>query len=291
MGIFSNIKQSLRESAERRAAEQKALNERMMTYHRGYDVFPDEVCGYFVSMLLGRFIKGLFIRLLLLGLVIGGGVLGYMYEAFGLVFVLIVPVLILIPWILVDISRLARIAGGNYDAFGAMVTNTYVEAHHSTDSDGRDTTTYTYFVWLNGIKCEVSGREYGKIGVGVYCYFIRLKAKYIKNDLFFFFPTDPAEQDHRIGQHYPEDELRLYSAPPANALATLMFVLGILGGIGSGIALVATDDGKQSGLSIWAYAAMGCFGLAVIGFIARGISKSIRNRRIIEEKRRTRQML
>ena len=172
-----------------------------------------------------------------------------------------------------------------------MVTNTYVEVHHSTDSDGRDTTTYTYYVWLNGIKCQISGSEYNKIGVGVYCYFIRLKAKYIKNDLFFFFPTDPAEQDHRTGQHYPEDELRLYSAPPANALATLMLVLGILGAIGSFITMVLTDDGHRTGLPVWAYIGIGCLAMAVIGFIARGISKSLRCRRIIEEKRRARQML
>ena len=291
MGFFSNVRESLRESAARRAAEQAALNERMKTYHRGYDVFPDEVCGYFVGMLRGRFIRGLFIRLLLLGLVIGGGVLGCIREIFALVFILLVPVLILIPWVLIDISRLLRVAGGNYDAFGAMVTNTYVEVHHSTDSDGRDTTTYTYYVWLNGIKCQISGSEYNKIGVGVYCYFIRLKAKYIKNDLFFFFPTDPAEQDHRTGQHYPEDELRLYSAPPANALATLMLVLGILGAIGSFITMVLTDDGHRTGLPVWAYVGIGCLAMAVIGFIARGISKSLRCRRIIEEKRRARQML
>ena len=54
MGLISKAKEAIRESAERRAAEQQALQERMRTYMRGYDVFPDEVCGYFVGKLRGR---------------------------------------------------------------------------------------------------------------------------------------------------------------------------------------------------------------------------------------------
>ena len=291
MGLISKAKEAIRESAERRAAEQQALQERMRPYMRGYDVFPDEVCGYFVGKLRGRIGRRLIIKLLFFFASAGGAAAAFYYEVYAGFMIGLLAAIVLFIFTLGDIISMSYITRRRYDAFGGMVTNTHVEAHYHTDSEGRDTTTYEYFVWLNGVECRVSGGEFNRISVGVYCYFIRIKAKYIKNDRFYFFPTDPAEQDHRIGQHYPADELRLYSAPPAGAAANLILALGILSAIGCMIAWYATDDGKNTELPIWPWAALGGVGVIIIGIIARGISRSIRARRIVEEKRRSRQQL
>lgn len=287
MGFFSKLSQALQESAARQKAEQQALNERMRQYHRGYDVYPEQVCSYFVGRLRRKLIPRLLIKLLFIGLAAAGGIVTFFSGDTPFVFLMGIVLLFLTPFALVDISRLMRISAGKYDAFGAMVTKTYVEEHTTTDSDGQTSTSYTYFTWLNGIKCEVSSGEFHKVGVGTYCYFIRLKAKYISSDQFYFFPTDPAEQSHRIGQHYPSSELRLYKAPPAHVLTTLLFGLGLLGGIGSLIALVVTEGGTGGTTSLFAWTALGGGVTAVIGIIAMTVSKNIRAERLIEEKKRS----
>lgn len=291
MGIISKAKEAMQQAAERREAEQQALNQRMQPYMRGYDVFPDEVCGYFVGKLRSRIGRRLVIKLLFLAASAGGAAAAFYYEVYAGFMVGLLAAIVLFLFTLGDIISMSYITRRRYDAFGAMVTNTHVEAHYHHDSEGRNTTTYEYFVWLNGVECKVSGGEFNRVAIGDYCYFVRIRGKYIKNDRFYFFPTDPAEQDHRTGQHYPADELRLQRAPAPNGMTTLMLILGVMGAIGSMIAWVATDDGKRTELPIWVWTAIGSAGFAVLGGIARVISSNLRNRKIIEEKRRMRDRL
>ena len=280
MGIFAQIKQTLDEAAARRAAEERALYESMKPYHRGYDVYPDEVCDHFVGMLRKSIVTHFLIKLFLLALAAGGIAAGFLTKTVQLIVILPLPALILLLLIIRDISRLNRISAKKYDAFGAMVTNSRVDSHSSTDSDGNTTTTYEYYIWLNGIKCEVPKKEFDKTGIGTYTYFVRLKAKYIKNDLFFLYPTDPSEAEHRIGQHYPKDELRLYNAPSPNGLTTLLCVLGVIAAIGGAIAYAA---GRSSD-TLWLMTAIGGGAVTLVGLIARGISINMRAQEKIVQK-------
>ena len=290
MGLISKMSEAVKEAAAQKAAERQALQERMKPYYRGYDVYPQEVCEHFAGMVRGSLARTFAIMTVLFGGSVGAAVIFFVKEIYAGFMLSLVPAVIFLLLALWALSPLTRMLGGDYDAFGAMITDTRVEEHRSTDSEGRSTTTYTYYVWLNGIQCQVSGGEFRKVKTGDYCYFVRLRAKYIKDDQFYFFPSDPAEQDHRISQHYPVDELRLQGPPPGSGWAVLLIVLGILGVIGS-IVMWVTHDEDPNGFSPWIPAVLGSAGAAVLGIILRKITSAIRARKMIEEKKRIRESL
>lgn len=290
MGLISRMSEAVKEAAAKKAAERQELQERMKPYFRGYDVYPQEVCEHFAGMVRGSLARSFAIRTVLFAGSVGAAVIFFIKEIYAGFMISLVPAVIFLLMALAVLSPMRRILNGDYDAFGAMITNTHIEEHYSTDSDGNGTRTYTYYVWLNGIQCQVSGGEFNKIKVGDYCYFVRLRGKYIKDDEFYFFPSDPAEQDHRLSQHYPVDELRLQGPPPGSAWAVLLIVLGILGVIGS-IVMWVTHDEDPSGFSPWIPAVLGSAGAAVLGDILRRISSAVRARKMIEEKKRIRESL
>ncbi|MBR6872932.1 MAG: hypothetical protein IKN17_05445 [Ruminococcus sp.] len=280
MGFFANLKQMMEEQAAARAAEERARYERLKPYYRGYDVFPDEVSRHFE----GRLRRSILTKLLIMSLFLAGLIAGTVYfvavkNVIGM-FLCGPAAFFLLLVELVYFSDLTKMINGDYDAFGAMVTNTRVVTHTSTDSEGQTTTTHDYFVSLNGIESEVSQGEFKKVGVETYCYFVRLKGKYIKGDKLFLFPCNATEADHRIGQHYPSRELRLYKAPSGHWFTVLLIVLGVMAAIGGAVLTAGMNDKD------WIYLSAGGGGLMLIGVIARGVSVNLRNSRAIEEKRR-----
>lgn len=213
--MLNNIRAAANEAAQKRKAEQQALHERMKQYYRGYDVFPDEVNTQYTDWVRRSLIKGLVIKSLILAALIALGVTAFgakAYDVFPVYMIGGFVALILLLFVITDISLLTRFLKGNYDCFGAMVTNTRVESHTSTDSDGNTTTTYDYYVSLNGIECEVDSKQYRKAAVGQYMHFVRLKAKYRKNDRFYFFPCSEDEEYYLIGHHNPRTS-RGFTAP------------------------------------------------------------------------------
>ncbi|MBQ8119585.1 MAG: hypothetical protein IJ172_02215 [Ruminococcus sp.] len=234
--MLNNIRAGANEAAQKRKAEQQALHERMKQYYRGYDVFPDEVNTQYTDWVRRSLIKGLVIKSLILAALIALGVTAFgakAYDVFPVYMIGGFVALILLLFEITDISLLTRFLKGNYDCFGAMVTNTRVESHTSTDSDGNTTTTYDYYVSLNGIECEVDSKQYRKAAVGQYMHFVRLKAKYRKNDRFYFFPCSEDEEYYLIGHHNPSDEPRLYRAEKGSSALTALSVLCLLGSFGT----------------------------------------------------------
>ena len=272
MGILSAIKQAIDEASARERAEKKALYERVKPYNRGYDVYPDEVTDHFAGMLKKKLVKQLITELLLLALAAGGITAGFVWGYVPPIVILPIPALVLLALVIQSFSRLNRISERKFDAYGAMVTDSRVDTRTSTDSEGNTTTTYDYYLWLNGIKCEVTSKEFNKAPVGVYTYFVRLKGKYIKQDLFFLYPTDPSEADHRIGQHYPDEELRLWAPPAPNGLATMLCILGFMAGIGGFLAYALPRTGDR----LWLMTAIGGGVMVIVGFIARAVSRKKR---------------
>ena len=280
MGIFSQIKQAIDEAAAREQAEKRAFYQRMQPYKRGYDVYPDEVCEYFVGMLRRSIAKHFIIELGLSLIAMAGIAAGFLTQTIPPIVMLPIPAVFLMCLAMRDASRLKRIKAKKYDAFGAMVTDDRIESHTSTDSDGSTTTTYDYYIWLNGVKCEVTKKEFDKAGLGTYTYFVRLKDRYIKYDLFFLYPTDPSEADHRIGQHYPDDELRLWGPPAPSGAATMLLILGIIAVITGFLAYTLPRTGDK----MWLTAAAGGGVMAVTGLIARAVSREKRAREKLIQK-------
>ncbi|MBR1393647.1 MAG: hypothetical protein IJ561_07410 [Ruminococcus sp.] len=227
MGLFDKVRESLAEARERVRLEEAARYQRMAPYRRGYDVYPDEVRRHFGIILRREYIVKVLRDTVIIGLCALGCIFLIKDKSDAVMFIfipLIVGLIMLFVWIS-DVRRLMRLEVGSYDLFGAMVTNTRIEEHTTTDSDGSSSTSYNYFVTLNGIECEVSSKEYRKVSVETYCYFIRFPAKYIKDDKFYFFPSDVAEAQQRIGQHYPGREMRLRSAPRGKGYLIFLAVL------------------------------------------------------------------
>ena len=287
MGIFSSIKQGLAEAAERQRQAKAAHEERMRPYYRGYDVFPQEMCDYFGGIVRGKLIRGALIKSLILMAGAVGTILLFRYNdagtVFPFIFIIGIVLFFLFLTILNDVSRLRCFIRGDYDAYGAMVTNTFVESHTSTDSDGDTHTTHDYYVWLNGIKCEVSGSEFGKVKQEQYCFFVRLIGKYIRNDRFYFFPTDTDQQLNRIGQHYPDREPRLRSPSRANFLTSLLIFLGLVGAAAAPMVMLAKNPSNRVPYFWGAGAGVAVF---LLGYITRRISVALRDREAIEKKRR-----
>ncbi len=256
MGILrdtlNKIKTAAVEAAERQRAEQAALRERMRPYCRGYDVYPDEVNSQYCSYVRRCIIRNMLIKLIFLALIASAALIFRKYELNEMLPLLVIAgviVLILLAFVLADLSMLSRYMKGNYDCFGAMVTNTRVESQTSTDSDGQTTTTYDYYVTLNGIECEVNSKEYNKVSVGQYIHFVRLKSKYRKNDRFYFFPSSADEEHFLIGHHNPTNEPRLYAPEKGSTSLTILSVLCIAGAVAAFIWVCSqgfTEDSMTS---------------------------------------------
>ncbi|MBR6045572.1 MAG: hypothetical protein IKP47_08065 [Ruminococcus sp.] len=282
MGFFANVKRAMAESAARARAEQEALYQRMKQYYRGYDVFDDGVNSQYVSQLTSRITRNAFIKCLILG---GGVTLCIFIGRNALPLVILIALILFFVFLtaLVDISELIKILGNNYDAFGAMVTSHRVESHTSTDEDGHTTTTYTYFVSLNGIECRVSGGQYKKAPVGQYLHFVRVKGKYIRQDTFYFYPCDVSEEQYRIGQHYPAEELRLYRPAKGSGALTALCVLMVIGAVASTMYFVAIR--RTSDDLTFIFVSAGLVGGAILVAIINKCVGLARGRRELEKKR------
>lgn len=282
MGLLSKAMEAMREAGERRRLEQQALMERMRPYFRGYDVYPDEINQQYTSAVCRKLMKSTLIK----GIILAGGVIVmilFAREIFPVSIFLGFALLILFLAALMDFSGLLRFFGGNYDCYGAMVTNTRVEEHTHHDSDGTSTTTYTYFVSLNGIECEVSSREFRKVGIGRYCHFVRLNAKYRRHDKFYFFPCGEEEQYHIIGQHKPSDELRLYRPEKGSGGVV---ALAVLSGMGSfGMFIYTMVQHKEFGIEELMLP-VGLAALMIVFIIINKLISMAKGRKKIEEKRR-----
>lgn len=225
MGLFDKFRANLAEAREKARLEAEARYQRMAPYRRGYDVYPEEVRQHFGAILRREYIVKVMRDTAITAACVWGCVWLMHTEAVMFIFIpFLVGLIMFFVWI-GDVRRLFRLEASKYDLFGAMVTNTRIEEHTTTDSDGTTSTSYNYFVTLNGIECEVSSGEFRKVTIETYCYFIRFPARYIKDDKFYFFPSDEAEAQQRIGQHYPGRELRLRSAPRGKGYLIFFAVL------------------------------------------------------------------
>lgn len=68
--MFNKIKAAASEAAEKQRAAQAQLRERMRPYHRGYDVFPDEVNWQYCAWVRRSLIKKLLIKGIVLAAII-----------------------------------------------------------------------------------------------------------------------------------------------------------------------------------------------------------------------------
>ena len=293
MGSFRqalmNMKTALIEDAQRRKLEQEQLRQRMAPYCRGYDVYADEINAQYTSLVRSNLIKSVLIKGTIFAAAVTLMVLMITNKSFDVFPIAIFGgfiCLVLMMLFLSDISHLSHFISGKYDCYGAMVTNTRVESHTSTDSDGNTTTSYDYFVSLNGVECEVTSKEYRKAPVGQYMHFVRLKAKYRKSDVFYFFPCPQTEEQFIIGHHSPAAELRLYRPEKGSGILTALSVLCILGAFASMIWVFASsENGKE--LSVYIPA-----GLTAASILFAIINKCVglsKGRKKLEEKRRMQQ--
>lgn len=288
MGLIANFKESMARAREERLILEQERELRLKPYYRGYDVFPDEIRDEYASPLKKRLLRNVVIKwfivaALLFGmvylLIISGGNAAVFCVFIG------VAAFALICFAVSDLSYFLRVRSGIYDVFGGMVTDTRIEEETTTDSDGNTSTSYTYFVTLNGIECEVPRKEYNKVKVETYCIFVRLPAKYIKNDKFVLFPCSPSEQDKRIGQHYPSHEMRLYRPPSSSILAILTIVMSLLGALVFAVLTPEKMDGNPFFEYHYLFSA-GLIGVAAAAFFGNRASVNKRAEQELEEKRR-----
>ncbi len=283
MGLLDNVKDYVRKIDEQMKAEEREFNQLLKPYLRGFDVYPQEVSEHFIGRLRRKLIGRLAAELLIMLGLTGLGV--YMLvgkkdstSAVGCWLF----ALILLPFVSANISTVSRTVGDRFDVFGAMVTHRKVEREYSTDSHGKDVTVYNRYLWLNGVKCDVTDSDYRKLDRGVYCYFIRLKGKYIKSDIYYFYPTDPGEEEHRIAQYYPNNDDRLDRPSKPGTAASLILALGVLGSFGSGMFLMVQRKIQTFHWGILA----GFLVMTVIGIIARRVSIDSADTRHLANKRK-----
>ena len=293
MGAFLDAVNKMRASAAeakaRREAEAAALRERMRPYCRGYDVFPDEINSQYTSIVCRSLMKGLLIKSIFLAGLVTLIILGFVYRSGGMVAFMFLGFfigLLLFFAALSDLFMLTSFISGEYDSFGAMVTHTRVESHTSTDEDGHTTTTYDYYVSLNGIECEVNSKEYHKVAVGQYLHFVRLRAKYRRGDRFYFFPCPVSEEQFIIGQHSPSRELRLYRPEKGSGALTALSVLCIIGSFGVGIYLVVTRREYNGDLTSMLFISGGLLAGGIVIAIINKCVGLAKGRKKLEEKRR-----
>lgn len=286
---LNNIRAAAQEAAQRRRIEQEQLRQKMIPYCRGYDVFPDEINAQYTSLVRSNLIKGVLIKGAIFAAAVTLMVLMITNKSFNMFPLAMLGgflCLVLLMVLLSDISHLSHFIGGRYDCYGAMVTNARVESHTSTDSDGHTTTSYDYFVSLNGVECEVTSKEYRKAPVGQYMHFVRLKAKYRKSDVFYFFPCPQTEEQFIIDHHSPAAELRLYRPEKGSKALTALSILCILGAFASMIWVMSSSaNGRELSVYIPASLTAASILLAIINKCV-GLSKG---RKKLEEKRRMQQ--
>jgi len=293
MGLFSSLKEGLLQAAEniraageQRRLEQQARDQRLARFHRGYDVFPPEMTVTYSKQCRSHYLKGFIIKWILLAVFLAMTV--YLFIKMTHPVLLIFSGFASLIFFLLDIHDLSlflRLIQGDFDVFGGMITGKRVEEHTSTDSDGQTSTSYNYFVSLNGIESEVSSTEYRKADEETYCFFVRFTAKYIRNDMVILYPCPQMiDESNIIGHHHPTHEIRLYRKPSSNGLAVLLGVLGILGAI---ILAILGNTGAGATLEIyWVPLTAGSAAIGILSFVLNSISVHKREKQELEEKRK-----
>lgn len=295
MGAFrdaiNNMRAAAAQAAEQRRAEEAAFRERMKPYLRGYDVFPDEVNSQYYKAVRSRLLRGVIIKFILLFLcssVVTAIITQRYTEVILMLFFCGIAGLVVLLLFIANLTQFLRLTGGNFDCFGAMVTNKRIEEHTSTDSDGNTTTSYDYFVTLNGIECEVTSKEYRKTQRGQYTHFVRVNAKYRKNDTFYFFPCAVSDEQDIIGHHSPQSEPRLYRAEKGSTALTLFSVLCLLGSFVTVVWITL----KQNTIDVMAALPLplGLFGGAIVLAIINKCVGLSKGKKKIEEMKRSHDM-
>ncbi|MBR4621965.1 MAG: hypothetical protein IKO44_00360 [Ruminococcus sp.] len=290
MGVFSKIVQAYNAAQERQRIANEERYRRMQPYFRGYDVFPEGFGSDIVSQMRGSFFRRLMIEWMIFAAICIALVL-FRAKAPAYYLALIgggIVLLILFFVSLGNLKMLARMLMGKYDVYGAMVTHKRVTSHTHTDSDGQTDTTYTYYVELNGIECQVSSIEYKKVAEEQYCRFLRIRKKYIKDDSFFLYPCELSVQEQRVGQHYPDYEPRLYM-PAANGCLSA-FIAGLF--CVAAVTFAAFSHYKDRDLlpkyinDKCIELAIGCGVMFVLILVINRVVTNSKEKKLIEEKER-----
>ena len=221
MGFFSDLT-AMRDDA-------KKGREAVAADHcgRGYDVLPGRMRGRVFGWLLlwHMLMAGVygFVAWWLLRPAWHGGTASG-WSVFGALAV--VPVILCLG----ALWRIGETVLSRYGLYGGAVTERHREKHvHRDTDDGREHTTYTYYVDLNGVSHKVAAWRYHTMPEGSYHLVARYRSRYLSQDKCYFFPAPLMTENDRTAQHWPSDELRL--DPPAHMpLGTLMgtFFPGVL---------------------------------------------------------------
>lgn len=294
MGLLSNIKEGFHQAAEsiRAANEQKRLEEmarrqRLAGFLRGYDVFPPEITDEYARKCKAHYIKSFIVKWIILAVLVILTVYFFITKLhpFAMIFTGMTSVVLFFMDIYA-LTRVIRMILGDFDVFGGMITNKRVEEETSTDSDGNTSTTYTYFISLNGIESEVSSTEYRKADIETYCFFVRFTAKYIRDDKIILYPCPQMiDESTIIGQHRPINEIRLYSKPRSSPLAIFFGFVGIT----AAVVLIGIGRAGSPNTFLyenWMYMSLASAGVGVLALIMNSISVHRREKTELEEKQR-----
>ena len=278
--IFDKLINAAMEERARQKQERAAMAQRLAEFHCGYDVFPEGDGRQYASSVIAKTavkaaVCWLCVCVFCAAVILKRDMLGsYAFMVFVGGFLMLVLFFVGLGYV----RLLGRFMTGRYDIFGAVCTGKRYETDTRTDSDGNTTTTYTYYISLNGIECEVPHSQYKKAAEEQYYRFVRVIMKYINRDKYYLFPCDISERERRIGQHYPSGEPRLYKSLGMGVGFVLLAMLGFIGAV----VLVFMGYNATHSDENLLYLAAGSGGFAVLMIVIGDLNRRAKERKKLE---------